>query len=120
MYSCDFEAVANAFGSCDVASRRQVRAYQQSSHQGAPSARSARLSRSRRNRGNDHGDADADDDIDHDGNDDDDDNDDENGDIERNDSENGQARGNDGVQRGSIAVGWAHAPIPGEQLRASP
>lgn len=128
MYSCDFEATANAFGSCDAVSRRQVCACQQSGHQGAPSARSARRFGFSRNRGNNYGNGDVDNNIDGGDHNNDDDNgnidgDNVDGDVKRNgsrDNENGQARGNNGVQRGSIAVDRAHAPVPGEQLRASP
>lgn len=107
MYSCDFVATANAFGSCDAVSRRQVRACQQSDHQGAPSARSAaRLFGFCRNRGNKYGNGDVDNDVDRDDDNDDDDNgniygDNIDGDVKRNgsrDNENGQARGNNGVQ----------------------
>lgn len=113
----------------DVASRWQVRACQQGGdHQGASSARPARLSGSRGNRGNnddDDRDDDNDDDDDGDGDDNRDGDIDDNDDVEWNggrSDENGQARGaHDGVQRrGSIAVVRAHAPVPGEQLRASP
>lgn len=96
-----------------------MRACRQGGRQGAPNARSARLPGRR---------SDDDDDYSDDDNDDDNNNGDGNrydgvvddDDVKRNgsrDDENGQARGNHGV-RGSIAMVRAHAPVPGEQLRA--
>lgn len=129
MLRANFDANATSNAQLeDVASRWQVRACQQGGdQQGTSSARPARLSRSRGDRGdnNDDDDDDRDDDDDGDGDDNRDGDVDDNDDVKWNggcSDENGQARGaHDGVQRrGSIAVVRAHAPVPGEQLRASP